>query len=296
MINPSQSELLPEELAEENTGRVVSRVHKKPVKRNTRRKAPKRETRKKPDIPFAYYSVLTGEDILHTILEHDGIIADIDTLYDEWGGTNLNLASFRIRIGGLEKTGRITRDKNNVHLTELGRLNCSPDPQVQMHARQEAFLYMELNRRLMKKYLGEPLPSTSILNNELIALGVLDSIANRARQVFLRSAKETGFLADDTGILVLPDGISMSSLDERVRESGDDEQGEVSMVAPTPGFLPPDAPASAGSSQADMESIIDLVMGQRPSFNSLSEEEFDTWRRWLDTTFEFAKIRARRRQ
>ncbi len=296
MINPSQAGLLPEVEAEETTVRVTNRVPKKPVKRNTRRKALKREPRNKPNIPFAYYSILTGEDILRTVLECDGFITDIDTLYEKWGGTNLNLASFRIRIGELEKTGRVTRDKNNVYLTDLGRMNCSPDPQVQMRARREAFLYMELNRRLMKKYLGEALPSTSILNNELIALGVLDSIANRARQVFLRSAKETGFLADDTGILVLPDGISISSLDERVRESGDDEQGEVSMVAPTPGFSPPDAPASAGSSQADMESIIDLVMGQRPSFNSLSEEEFEAWRRWLDTTFEFAKIRARRRQ
>lgn len=280
--------MLPEAMTEENMVQIASRVQRKPTKRTARRRTHRREPRKKQGIPFAYYSIPHAEDILRTILEYDGKVSGIDTLYERWGGTHLTLASFRIRVGELEKTGRITREKNDIYITELGRMNCSPDPQVQMRARQQAFLCMELNRRLVKMHLGDTPPATAKLNNEITDMGILESVVDRARQVFLRSAKETGFLSD-AGILVLPDGIPMSSLEEQDGKSGNDEQGDVAMVAPTP--------IADVKPQETMDSIIDSVLRQRPPFDEKpSDEEFDAWRRWLDTTFEFARIRARRRQ
>jgi hypothetical protein len=68
------------------------------------------------------------------------------------------------------------------------------DPQQEREARARAFLSVPLYKAIYDKYKGGVLPPAAALERDVVGLGVAEKQTGRARQVFERSAEQTGFL------------------------------------------------------------------------------------------------------
>jgi hypothetical protein len=71
-------------------------------------------------------------------------------------------------------------------------------------ARVDAFLNVPLYSAIYEKYKGHLLPPAKALEREMVALGVAPKQADKARQVFDRSARQAGFHAEGEDRLVRP--------------------------------------------------------------------------------------------
>jgi hypothetical protein len=98
--------------------------------------------------------------------------------------------------------GLITYDRGNVSLTPLGQKMC--DPQKLNGAKVEAFLTIPLYRRVYEQFKGTTLPPNAGLEGAMETLGVAPKQKDKARQVFQRSATQSGFFAFGNNRLVPP--------------------------------------------------------------------------------------------
>jgi hypothetical protein len=76
-------------------------------------------------------------------------------------------------------------------LTALGRRIV--DPQAERSARAEAFLEVPLYAKVFEEFKGGPLPPQAALQRALVTFGVGPKVAEKARQVLLRSARQGGY-------------------------------------------------------------------------------------------------------
>ena len=101
------------------------------------------------------------------------------------GGYRLRVTGAKIYdVINYERGGRIT-------LTDLGRRII--DPQGERAARRDAFLKVPLYARVFQEFNGRPLPPPPALERAMVSFGVGAKVADKARQVFLRSARQAGF-------------------------------------------------------------------------------------------------------
>lgn len=134
---------------------------------------------------------------------------------------------FRLRLICAKMFGLVTYDRGRINLTNLGLR--SVDPQQQKAARVEAFLSVELYKKVYDKFRGGTLPPTAGLEREMVTIGVAAKQADKARQAFARSAKFAGFFEFGSDRLVAPSvggsGDVEPKGDERRRDSGSDSGG-----------------------------------------------------------------------
>ncbi|HJR61506.1 MAG TPA: hypothetical protein VJ813_19010 [Vicinamibacterales bacterium] len=117
-------------------------------------------------------------------------------------GVAVKGGGFRLMYSAAKTFGLVTLGQGNVTLTDLGRqIN---DPKAEKAARAQAFLNVPLYRAIFENHKGGTLPPASGLETEMANLGVVRKAAERARQVFQKSAQQAGFFAYGTDRLVLP--------------------------------------------------------------------------------------------
>lgn len=109
---------------------------------------------------------------------------------------------FNMRLGTAKMYGVLTYERGTITLTDLGMHVC--DPQQEKQARVDAFLTIPLYRALYEKHKTGTLPPVQGLEAEIVNLGVSSKQKDKARQVFMRSAKQAGFFEFTTDRLVLP--------------------------------------------------------------------------------------------
>lgn len=111
---------------------------------------------------------------------------------------------FRLRAISAKLFGLLDYQRGHVTLTPLGmRIT---DPQQQRQARIDSFLTVPLYKAIYEKFRGVSLPPTAGLERAIEQLGVAPKQKDKARQVFMRSAKTAGFLEFGPDRLVLPAG------------------------------------------------------------------------------------------
>jgi hypothetical protein len=109
---------------------------------------------------------------------------------------------FRIKVMAARMYGLLNYDRGSVALTELGiRI---VDPKYAKAARVDAFLAVPLFAAAYEKLKSGALPPTAAIERTLESLGVAPKQKDKARQVFLRSAKQAGYLDLDPDRLVSP--------------------------------------------------------------------------------------------
>lgn len=152
-------------------------------------------------IEFPYNDLDDAVEIAKTIHSNAGMSCTLDQLAaylhvamtgGAFNGRVANAGTFRIakRSGGM------------VTLSSIGLRIV--DPNTEAEARAEAFLSVPLYSAIHDKYRGYSLPPAAALEREMQALGVAGKQTDKARQAFMRSAKQAGFFAHGEDRLVRP--------------------------------------------------------------------------------------------
>jgi len=116
---------------------------------------------------------------------------------------------FRLRLIGAKQFGLMNYARGEIVLTDLGkRIN---DQTQTRQARVDAFLAVPLYKAVYDKFRGVNLPPTAGLERKMQNLGVTPKQKDKARQVFMRSAKSAGFFELSADRLVIPSGLNQTA-------------------------------------------------------------------------------------
>jgi len=152
-------------------------------------------------IEFPYTDLNDAAEVVKAIAANAGTSCTLDQLAAYLGQT-MTSGAFRGRVSNAG-TFRLTANKGGeVQLTELGRQIV--DPAQEARARADSFMEVPLYKAVFEKYRGYALPPASALEREMMELGVAPKQADKARQAFMRSAKQAGYFAHGEDRLVRP--------------------------------------------------------------------------------------------
>jgi hypothetical protein len=165
------------------------------------------------------------------------------------GHSTLNSGAFRNKVAAAKLFGVLEGRRNLILLAGLGRRLI--DPETVRQARVEAFLTVPLYRTLFESSKGKKMPGVMGLELEMLRLGVARTQVQAARQAFVRSAEQAGFLESGAGQLVLPKGT----------------------VFPVPDGKGPEG-AAAGARYPKM---IEAILDRAPWSEQWSADEFEAW-------------------
>jgi len=114
---------------------------------------------------------------------------------------------FRVRLMAARTFNVLDYERGTVTLTDLGIRII--DPKFQRAARVESFLAVPLFKAAYEKLKGGMLPPNAAIERTLETLGVAPKQKDKARHVFIRSAKQAGFFDIDPERLVAPNVTSV---------------------------------------------------------------------------------------
>lgn len=116
--------------------------------------------------------------------------------------------NFRHKASTARIFGLIETSPGRISLTDLGYSVL--DPVQEKKALVEAFLSVELYRKLYDDFRGRPLPPRpAALERTFETYGVSPKQTDKARQAFDRSAQQAGFFIHGNTRLVMPGGLDM---------------------------------------------------------------------------------------
>ena len=152
-------------------------------------KAPSQNERS--TIEFPYSDLDSSVEVVRGVHEVGGTACEYDQL-----AAHMKLEAkgggFRIRVTSAKAYGLLTYERGGrITLTDLGRKLL--DPHHERQARVGAFLKVPLYQKVFDTFKGSPLPPKAGLERTIIGFGVGAKVADKARQVMLRSAKQAGF-------------------------------------------------------------------------------------------------------
>lgn len=173
--------------------------------------------RKQSTILFPNVDLMAAVEVAKAVYSRHGLSAcPLDELAAEMGVTMSG--NFRIRTSAARMFGFIEKDgQSAVKLTDLGSRLITPESEAD--AKAAAFLSVPLYNQIFENYRGKMLPPPKALEREMISLGVVDNQADRARQVFQRSATQAGFFNSGEGRLVRPKMSSLGNETAEIKES-----------------------------------------------------------------------------
>lgn len=152
------------------------------------------EQRGRSSVDFPYFDLESGVEIGKAIAELGGISCDSASL-----AAKLSMApdggGFRTRLLAAKIFNIISYGRGNagqIDLTEIGR--SIADPLTERKGKFEAFMSIALYRTLFEQLKGSLLPPPPAIERMMESMGVAPKQKDRARQVFLRSAKQAGLL------------------------------------------------------------------------------------------------------
>jgi hypothetical protein len=161
------------------------------------------EVRERSTIQFPYNDLDDAVKVAKAIHNNAGDHCTIQQLA-AYMKQPLSSGTFRVRVSTAATFGLTDNERGSVRLTELGRHIA--DPAKESAARVEAFLHVPLYARIFDTHDGFTLPPPAALEKFMRAIGVSSKQTDRARQAFMRSAKQAGFFAHGEDRLVRPAG------------------------------------------------------------------------------------------
>ena len=151
------------------------------------------------------FPIVPLKDVIEmvTLIARNGGVRGFDDIADDLGQVRSS-GAFRGRTAAGRMYGAVETVGGELVLTELGRRMASPPTQAEALA--EAFLNVELYEKLFHRYEpdGGRLPAIKLLDNDVALLGVLPQRAEKARQVFMRSAETAGYFRSGRDRLIRP--------------------------------------------------------------------------------------------
>ncbi len=165
--------------------------------------------RERSKIDFPYADLNSSLEVAQAMHAHAGIsTCGIDQLA-AWMNTTEASSTFRVKLSSAKTFGLVEGGKGTFKLTERGQR--AVDPKTADAAKAEAFLAVELYRKVYDTFRGKMLPPTAALENQLEAFGVSAKQKDRARQVLERSAEQAGFFHSGRERLVAPGALNQKN-------------------------------------------------------------------------------------
>lgn len=161
--------------------------------------------RPKSTIRFPYYDLADAIVIVREI--HDNVAnheCSLELLARYLNHKSVDSGAFRLRLAAGSMFGLIEPASGKVRLTDRARALLSMHPDEEQQALSDAFLDVELFRRVYEQYQGRQLPPDIGLKNVLKDLGVVPNQIDRALSTLLRSATTAGFRDSGERYLVAP--------------------------------------------------------------------------------------------
>ncbi len=163
--------------------------------------AQKRE-RELSTIEFSYSDLDSAIEIARMVHDKAGTSCEVIQLAS-WLGQSAAGGTFRSRLSAARLFGLIETERGGVaSLTALGRNIL--DAGKEHDSRVMAFLNVELYREMYENFKGHSLPPAPALERQMVGFGVASKQADRARQVFTKSADQAHFIDQQTGRFVKP--------------------------------------------------------------------------------------------
>lgn len=187
---------------------------------------PRKEERGRSSIEFTYSALDDSAELIDVVRSVGGIGCSLEAL-----AAKLDMSStsggFRQKVYSARTFGLCDLSRGQVTLTDLGLRII--DPPHMKAARVEAFLGVSLYRQMYEQLKGQQLPPIAALDRMMLTAGVAPKQKERARQVFIRSAKFAGFFDIHADRLVKPEIRDSAMATER-----EPQKAEESAVAPAP--------------------------------------------------------------
>ena len=127
---------------------------------------------------------------------------------------------FRQKLISARTFGLLEYENGRVSLTPLGK-QCI-DTDADKKSREQAFLTAPLFSAMFARLEGQTMPAPDRIEHKMAALGVPPKQTSRARQAFMRSARDAGFFDGDLNRMTKPSGDS-GPVDSNEGDAVDDE-------------------------------------------------------------------------
>ena len=183
-------------------------------------------------IEFPYTDLDAAIELVRAIHSVGGTACDSTQLAAQLG-MEAKGGGFRIRITGAQCFDLISYERGGrVVLTDLGRK--AVDSKNERSVKRDAFQRVQLYQKVYDDYKGSPLPPPPALERIMKGYGVGEKVADKARQVMMRSAKQAGYfeLAGDrlTSPPIRDEGVtevaSPPTEEKRMGNGGGNDGGE----------------------------------------------------------------------
>ena len=152
-------------------------------------------------IEFPYDDLDDAIGIAQAIQRNAGISCSLSQLA-AFVSAPISSGAFRLRVSNARIYGLTENARREVTLTPLGRRIA--DPIAEPAARVDAFLHVPLYQRIFEAHDGYALPGAGPLERFMRDAGVVPKQTGKARQAFMRSARQAGFFAHGEDRLVRP--------------------------------------------------------------------------------------------
>lgn len=162
-----------------------------------------KQTRQRSAIGFPYSDFTDAAKLAEAIHSNVGYGTCSLSQLAAWTSQSVKSSGYRAQVAAARLFGLLESEgSDSYRLTPLGKQLA--DPNTTRKAKAEAFLNVPLFEAIYKNHKDGVLPPPQALEREIAGLGVSEKQKDRARQIFERSAEQTGYFEFGKNRLVMP--------------------------------------------------------------------------------------------
>jgi hypothetical protein len=182
-----------------------------------------KETRVRSTVEFPYTDLSDAEKIAVGVRDLGATACEWDQL-----AAHLKMApkggGFRLQMLGAKGFGLLTYERGDVKLTDIGIRVV--DPHNVRGARFDAFMSVPLYKQAFERLNGTAMPPAAAIERMFESMGVAPKQKDKARQVFMRSAKQAGFFEISADRMSKPTNLSKGVPEDKGSSQGQNDQRE----------------------------------------------------------------------
>jgi hypothetical protein len=182
-----------------------------------------KETRARSTVEFPYTDLSDAEKIATGVRDLGATACEWDQL-----AAFLKMApkggGFRLQMLGAKGFGLLTYERGDVKLTDIGIRVV--DPRHVRGARFDAFMSVPLYKQAFERLNGTAMPPPAAIERMFESLGVAPKQKDKARQVFMRSAKQAGLFEISADRMTKPTNLSTGAQEDKGSHQDQNNRGD----------------------------------------------------------------------
>jgi len=238
----------------------------KPFKVKPLKKATAKRAKEQSSIAFPYMDLDAAITVARAFVANGGRPHTRDQLAGALGQSPLS-GAFIMKLSAARQFGLVDFAEGKFKLTELGFSIVDKNESREKSAKVQAFLSVELYRRIYEEFKGKQLPPRPLgLEQTFVQMGVTQKQKSNARLAFEKSARQAGFSALDPDRLIEP------------MHGGGPGDSPPNPVAVAKGIRPA---SFAGGGRAGLDPLIEGLLDRLPPPGAIWSTE--KRKKWLQT-------------